>query len=173
MLSNSFIVMILSAVFRVNMKRKYSSRGLEERFRKYGLELAEEKTKILEFGRFARRNRKTRGKENQIPLTFLVSRFIAGMDGKKEFFRCRVKTSKKKFRSKIKAIKEWIKTHRTMALEQIFKTVNAKLRGHYQYYGGDRQYEGSEKILEADKMAIVQVAQSEKPEKKLYSGYVL
>lgn len=32
-------------------------------------------------------------------------------------------------------MKEWIKTHRTMALEQIFKTVNAKLRGHYQYYG--------------------------------------
>lgn len=27
---------------------------LEERFKKYGLELAEEKTKILEFGRFAR-----------------------------------------------------------------------------------------------------------------------
>ena len=57
------------------------------------------------------------------------------MDGKKQFYRCRVKTSKKKFRSKIKAMKEWIKTHRTLPLEQIFKTVNAKLRGHYQYYG--------------------------------------
>ena len=57
------------------------------------------------------------------------------MDGKKEFFRCRVKTSKKKLRSKIKAMKEWIKVHREMPLEQIFKTVNAKLRGHYQYYG--------------------------------------
>ena len=48
---------------------------LEERFKKYGLELAEEKTKILEFGRFARKNRERRG-ENQIALTFLVSRFI-------------------------------------------------------------------------------------------------
>lgn len=57
------------------------------------------------------------------------------MDGKKEFFRCRVKTSKKKFRSKIRTMKEWIKAHRAMPLEQIFKTVNAKLRGHYQYYG--------------------------------------
>ena len=54
---------------------------------------------------------------------------------KREFFRCRVKTSKKKFRSKIKAMKEWIKAHRAMPLELIFKTVNAKLRGHYQYYG--------------------------------------
>ena len=57
------------------------------------------------------------------------------MDGKKRFFRCRVKTSRKKFRSKIREMKEWIKAHRTMPLEQIFKTVNAKLRGHYQYYG--------------------------------------
>ncbi|OKZ75708.1 hypothetical protein [Monoglobus pectinilyticus] len=59
------------------------------------------------------------------------------MDGKKEFFRCRVKTSRKRFRSKIKAMKEWIKAHRdrTMPLEMIFKIVNAKLRGHYQYYG--------------------------------------
>ena len=57
------------------------------------------------------------------------------MDGKKRFYRCRVKTSKKKLRSKIKAMKEWIMKHRTLPLEWIFKTINAKLRGHYQYYG--------------------------------------
>ena len=108
---------------------------LEERFRKYGLELAEEKTKILEFGRFARQNRKARGERKPDTFDFLGFTFYCGMDGKKQFFRCRVKTSKKKFRSKIRAMKEWIKTHRTMPLEQIFKTVNAKLRGHYQYYG--------------------------------------
>ena len=108
---------------------------LEERFRKYGLELAEEKTKILEFGRFARRNRKARGERKPDTFDFLGFTFYCGMDGKKEFFRCRVKTSKKKFRSKIRTMKEWIKAHRAMPLEQIFKTVNAKLRGHYQYYG--------------------------------------
>jgi hypothetical protein len=57
------------------------------------------------------------------------------MDGKKRFCRCRVKTSKKKFRSKIGEMKEWIKTHRVLPLEELFKTVKAKLRGHYQYYG--------------------------------------
>ena len=46
-----------------------------------------------------------------------------------------MKTSKKKYRSKIKAMKEWIKNHRTLPLELLFKTINAKLRGHYQYYG--------------------------------------
>ena len=44
---------------------------LEERFRKYGLELAEEKTKILEFGRFARQNRKTRGEGKPETFDFL------------------------------------------------------------------------------------------------------
>lgn len=108
---------------------------LEERFKKYGLELAEEKTKILEFGRFARKNRERRGERKPDSFDFLGFTFYCGMDGKKQFFRCRVKTSKKKLRSKIKQMKEWIKDHRTMLLELIFKTVNAKLRGHYQYYG--------------------------------------
>lgn len=68
-------------------------------------------------------------KESRIPLTSLASRFIAEWMEKKLFYRCRVKISKKKFRSKIKAMKEWIKARRTLPLEQMFKTANAKLRG--------------------------------------------
>lgn len=108
---------------------------LEERFRKYGLELAEEKTKILEFGKFARQNRNAMGKGKPDTFDFLGFTFYCGMDRKKRFYRCKVKTSKKKLRSKIKSMKEWIRANRTLPLEEIFKTVNMKLRGHYQYYG--------------------------------------
>lgn len=108
---------------------------LQERFEKYGLELAMDKTKILEFGRFARQNRERRGEKKPETFDFLGFTFYCGLDGKKSFFRCRVKTSKKKFRSKIRAMKEWIKAHRAIPLELMFKTINAKLRGHYQYYG--------------------------------------
>lgn len=121
--------------FRNKREADIFRKRLEERFRKYGLELAEEKTKILEFGRFARQNREGRGERKPETFDFLGFTFYCGTDGKKQFFRCRVKTSKKKLRSKIKQMKEWIKYHRTMPLELIFKTVNAKLRGHYQYYG--------------------------------------
>ncbi|MDD3168064.1 MAG: group II intron reverse transcriptase/maturase [Eubacteriales bacterium] len=107
---------------------------LVKRFEKFGLELAMEKTRILEFGRFAKHNREMRGEGKPETFDFLGFTFYCGMNGKKEFFRCRVKTSKKKYRSKIKAMKEWIKNHRTIPLELIFKTINAKLRGHYQYY---------------------------------------
>ena len=54
---------------------------LEERFGKYGLELAEEKTKILEFGRFARRNRKARGERKPDTFDFLGFTFYCGTDG--------------------------------------------------------------------------------------------
>ena len=45
--------------FQYEYEAKVFRERLEERFAKYGLELAEEKTKILEFGRFARQNRES------------------------------------------------------------------------------------------------------------------
>ena len=108
---------------------------LEERFAKYGLTLAEEKTKILEFGRFAADNRKKRGEGKPVTFDFLGFTFYCGMDGKKRFFRCRVRTSKKKYRSKVLKMKEWIKSHRMMPVEELVRKINEKLAGHYQYYG--------------------------------------
>lgn len=108
---------------------------LENRFAKFGLEIAEEKTKILEFGRFAEKNRKKRGEGRPETFDFLGFTFYCGKANRKGFFRCRVKTSRKKFVSKLKAMKEWIKEHRTLPLKEMLKTISAKLRGHYQYYG--------------------------------------
>lgn len=122
------------ATFQYRYEAEVFRQRLEERFRKYGLELAEEKTRTLEFGRFAVADRKKRGQGKPETFDFLGFTFYCGMDVKKQFFRCKVKTSRKKLRSKVKTMKEWIKAHRTMPLEWIFKRVNAKLRGHYQYY---------------------------------------
>ena len=110
-------------------------RKLEERLAKYGLSLAEEKTKILEFGRFAAENRKKSGEGKPETFDFLGFTFYCGMDGKKRFFRCRVRTSKKKYRSKVLKMKEWIKRHRMMPVEELVRKINEKLAGHYQYYG--------------------------------------
>jgi len=107
---------------------------LIERFRKFGLVLALEKTKILEFGRFARHNRAKRGLGKPETFDFLGFTFYCSENGKKKFFRCKVKTSKKKFRSKVKTMKEWIKDNRIMPVSDLIKKINQKLRGHYQYY---------------------------------------
>jgi RNA-directed DNA polymerase len=109
--------------------------SLIERFKKFGLELALDKTKILEFGRFAKRNREMRGEEKPETFDFLGFTFYCSENGDNRFFRCKVKTSRKKFRSKVKAMKEWIKENRTMPVGKLIKKINQKLRGHNQYYG--------------------------------------
>lgn len=108
---------------------------LQERFKKYGLSLAMEKTKIIEFGRFAKENRKRRRERKPETFDFLGFTYYCGTNGKREFFRCRVKTSRKKYRAKLREMKEWIKRNRTAKVEYIIKMINMKLRGHYQYYG--------------------------------------
>lgn len=108
---------------------------LIERFKKFGLELALEKTKILEFGRFAKENRVSRGLGKPETFDFLGFTFYCSESGNKSFFRCKVKTCGKKLRSKVKAMKEWIKKNRTMPVRELIKRINLKLRGHYQYYG--------------------------------------
>lgn len=109
--------------------------NLIERFKKFGLELALDKTKILEFGRFAKHNRKMRGEGKPETFDFLGFTFYCGENGDNRFFRCKVKTSRKKFCSKVKVMKEWIKRNRVLPVGILIKKLNQKLRGHYQYYG--------------------------------------
>lgn len=123
------------ACFQFKNEAEMFYRSLIQRFRKFGLELAMEKTKILEFGRFAKANRKARGMGNPETFDFLGFTFYCSENARKTFYRCKVKTSRKKFRSKIKAMKEWIKRNRTIPVEMMVVKINQKLRGHYQYYG--------------------------------------
>ena len=127
---------------------------LIERFEKYGLELALEKTKILEFGRFASQGREKRGLGRPETFDFLGFTFYCSTDGKGEFFRCKVKTSEKKFRSKVKTIKEWIKNNRTMPVGELIKKINQKLRGHYQYYGVTDNTKSVKRYLQEVKMLL-------------------
>ncbi len=109
--------------------------ALGRRLGRYGLQLAEDKTKMIEFGRFAMRNRVAKGEGKPETFDFLGFTFYCSMNTERTFFRCKVKTSKKKFRNKLRAMKEWIRNNRNMPLEWLFKKLNEKLRGHYQYYG--------------------------------------
>ena len=121
--------------FQLKKEAEMFYRSLIQRFRKFGLELAMEKTKILEFGRFAKANRKARGMGKPETFDFLGFTFYCSENGRKTFYRCKVKTSRKKFRSKVKAMKELIKRNRSIPVEMMIAKINQKLRGHYQYYG--------------------------------------
>jgi len=110
-------------------------KALQARLNKFNLQLALNKTKIIEFGRFARKNRKAKGLGKPETFSFLGFTHYCNQsrNGK---FRVKRKTEAKKFKSKIKAFKVWIKTIRSFVpLPDIFSRVRIKLLGHYAYYG--------------------------------------
>ena len=104
-----------------------------ERLAKFGLELHPDKTRLIEFGRFAARNRKQRGEGKPETFSFLGFTHYCGQRHKRGTFTvCRI-TAKKRMVAKLKAIKVELqrRTHDRMA------NVGAWLRkvvlGYYQY----------------------------------------
>jgi len=85
---------------------------LKRRLNDIGLEFAEDKTRLIEFGRFASENCKKSGKNKPETFDFLGFTHYCSksQDGKR--FRVKRKTSKKKFKQKIQEFKIWIKEHR-------------------------------------------------------------
>jgi len=111
---------------------------LPKRFEKYGLTLHPEKTRLIEFGRYARRNAKRQGKKPET-FGFLGFTHICA-HSRKGKFAVHVKTMAKRFRRGLKAIANWCQQHRHDPVSEQQKMLYAKLRGHYQYYGRPTNY---------------------------------
>jgi RNA-directed DNA polymerase len=111
---------------------------LPKRFEKYGLTLHPEKTRLIEFGRYAARNAKEQGKKPET-FNFLGFTHICARSRKGKF-TVHVKTIAKRLRRGLKAVADWCQQHRHDPVDEQQKTLNAKLRGHYQYYGRPTNY---------------------------------
>lgn len=109
-------------------------KAMIKRLAKFNLEIAEEKTKIIPFGRFAEQNAEKNGKSKAETFDFLGFTHYCSKS-KKGKFRIKRKTAKKKFCKQIKEFKEWIKKARIMKTKAIMKVVRIKLIGHYNYFG--------------------------------------
>lgn len=108
--------------------------SLKRRLSHFGLEIEEDKTRLIEFGRFAEKDRKDRGEGKPETFTFLgFTHYCSKSNG--GWFRVRRKTSKKKFAKACKSVNQKIRDMRTWKLKQIFEKVNQILVGHYHYYG--------------------------------------
>lgn len=108
---------------------------IRERFRKFGLRLAEHKTSLKEFGRFAQDNIRKRGQGKPATIDFLGFTHYCSQtrDGR---FAVKVKTSRKKLSLASTRQNLWLKTNRNLrTLSVIWKSIAVKLQGHYQYYG--------------------------------------
>ena len=122
--------------------KEYAEKVMEvlpKRFAKYGLTIHPEKTRLLEFGRYAEEKAKRRGKK---PATFdFLGYTHVCARSRKGKFTVHVRTMKKRFRRGLTAIAEWCQENRHLPVDEQQKALNAKLRGHYQYYGRPTNYQ--------------------------------
>lgn len=107
---------------------------MEERLNQFGLEIAPEKTKILEFGPKARWRAKQRGEKTET-FDFLGFTHYCTTSRSGGMFRVGRKSTSKRITAKLKLFKEWIRSHRTLPTAKIMEIAANKLRGHYAYYG--------------------------------------
>ncbi len=112
--------------FRYKQDAEMFYHEMQKRLRKFNLELSIEKTNIILFSRY---------KKNQSgSFEFLCFEFRCSKSHKgKNIIKRR--TSRKKLKKSIKSFTEWCKMMRNKRLKTIFKTLNSKLRGYYNYYG--------------------------------------
>jgi RNA-directed DNA polymerase len=105
---------------------------LTKRFAKYGLTLHPEKTRLLAFGRSALPSSPDMPK----PATFDFLGFThVSARSRRGRFAIHVRTMRKRLRRSVKAVAQWCQQHRHDPVETQAAALNAKLRGHYQYYG--------------------------------------
>ncbi len=85
--------------------------SLKLRLKKFNLEIAEDKTKIIPFGRFAEKDSKQKGNRKPATFDFLGFTHYCGKS-KQGNFRVKRKSSRKKVQGKLKESKEWLKINR-------------------------------------------------------------
>ena len=122
------------AAFELESDARRFQEVLPKRLARYSLQLAEEKTKLLRFGRVARRDCQRQGEGAPGTFDFLGFTHYCGTSRAKRF-KLKRRTAKKKFKAKVRDLKNWLHLHLTTPLSEVWATLNAKLRGHYQYYG--------------------------------------
>jgi hypothetical protein len=114
---------------------------LQERLAKFGLEMHSEKTRLLEFGRFASANRAKRGEGKPETFDFLGFTHICARTRKKNRFTVRRKTIAKRLRAKIKEVRQEIRKRMHTPVPCQGKWLRSVIIGHLNYYAvpGNRE----------------------------------
>lgn len=106
---------------------------LRERFAKFGLELHPEKTRLIEFGRYAAQRRAKRGLGKPETFDFLGFTHMCGKSKKGRFWVRRV-TIAKRMRAKLAEVKVELKRRRHWPIPEQAQWLAAVVRGHRDFY---------------------------------------
>jgi RNA-directed DNA polymerase len=123
---------------------------MKERFAEHGLEVHSEKTRLIEFGRFAESNRSERGEGKPETFDFLGFTHICSRTLKGNRFTIRRKTIAKRLRAKLKAVRIEIIRRRHEPVPALGKWLRSVVRGHLNYFA----VPGNKKALDAFRTEI-------------------
>ena len=105
-----------------------------ERLARFGLELHVDKTRLIEFGRFAARDRKQRGEGKPETFTFLGFTHYCGQRHKSGTFTVGRITAKKRMVAKLKAIKVELQRRKHHRTTEVGAWLRKVVLGFYQYH---------------------------------------
>ena len=106
---------------------------LRERLVKFGLELHPDKTRLIEFGRFAAQNRQARGVGKPETFDFLGFTHICATMRDGRFWVRRI-TISKRMRAKLREVKDELKVRRHQPIPDQGQWLASVVRGHRTYY---------------------------------------
>jgi RNA-directed DNA polymerase len=109
--------------------------AMKERFAQYGLEIHGEKTRLIEFGRFAEANRAERGEGKPETFDFLGFTHICSRTRKGNRFTIRRKTIAKRLRIKLEEVREAIIRRRHEPVPVLGQWLRSVVQGHFNYFG--------------------------------------
>jgi len=107
---------------------------LEERLAKFGLELHPEKTRLIEFGRYAAKSRQQRGEGRPETFNFLGFTHICGTNQGTGYFVIHRKTMGKRMAAKLKEVKAMLRQQMHRSLADTIKWLQSLVRGYFQYH---------------------------------------
>ena len=108
-------------------------RDLRDRLKKFGLELHPDKTRRIEFGRFAEENRKRRGEGKPETFDYLGFTHISGKNRLGRFAVRRL-TIRKRMRSKLRDIKQQLRPRMHDPVRQTGAWLRSVVQGYFNYY---------------------------------------
>jgi group II intron reverse transcriptase/maturase len=106
----------------------------KERLAKFGLQLHPDKTRLIEFGRYAARDRKQRGEGKPETFNFLGFTHYCGQRHKTKTFTVWRITAKKRMVAKLKAIKVELQRRKHDRTSQVGEWLRKVVTGYYQYH---------------------------------------
>jgi len=125
-------------IFRYKKDAEKFYHKMQERLKKFNLELSMDKTNIMLFSRYKKQQS---GSFEFLGFEFRWEKSRKGKDIIKK------RTSRKKLRKSINNFTLWCKKMRNKRFKTLFKKLNSKLRGYYNYYGVINNYKSLEEFF--------------------------